>query len=321
MLQAIGIPHSALLSIIFGMMILSFPVGAYVFFDSKGDITHGYPLAEVNAFYDAIFGWLPFEADIGDGFVVIWAAFAILFMIATMGPGQNFIRTLTGILNSGRDPGSNRMATVLKWFGVIVFATVVIDGVQGQLGAGIGTPEFEDERILFFEVSIAPIMEEIGFRTMLMGIPLYLFFYRRTTVMAFLRALWNPHDNLDVTDMRKVMIIIAITGAIFGLAHVIVGDQWSPGKTTQAVVGGVVLGWVYYRHGLAAAIMVHWATNYFIMSYMYFVAHVYDLPLFEAAILPMMTTLEVIFVVSGGISCAFLIASRLADRAGDRLTA
>ena len=313
MQQAIGTVYSSLLSILFGMMIVSFPVGAYVFFDSKGDITHEYPMTGVDAAYETIFESMPFEIGIGDVFVVFWSAFAILFIITTMGPRQGFIRTLLHILGRGIDTGSNRMITVLKWFGIIVFSTVVIDTVQGQFGIVIEPPDFGDERILFLETSMAPIIEEVGFRVLLIGVPLYCLFYRRSTVWSFLKSLWHPYGNLDVTDPRKVMVLIIGIGIMFGLAHVMFGQQWSTGKGTQAALGGVILGWVYYRHGLAAAIMLHWATNYFIISYMYFVAHAADVPLFDAATNPMITTLELIFVMSGAVSFVFLISSRLAQ--------
>ena len=48
LIQTIGIPYSALVSIVFGLMIVSFPIGAYVVFNSElgDDIDFGFPLGE-----------------------------------------------------------------------------------------------------------------------------------------------------------------------------------------------------------------------------------------------------------------------------------
>jgi len=50
-LHGLGIPYSALISIIFVMMLLSFPIGAYVMFNSDvgKDITFEYPLGNVRS--------------------------------------------------------------------------------------------------------------------------------------------------------------------------------------------------------------------------------------------------------------------------------
>ena len=49
-IQALGIPFAALVSVIFGLMIFSFPVGAYVFFNSdlETDIHFDYPVNPFN---------------------------------------------------------------------------------------------------------------------------------------------------------------------------------------------------------------------------------------------------------------------------------
>ena len=52
LLQGLGIPFAALISVIFGLMILSFPVGAYIIFNStiENDINFDYPLNELDFF-------------------------------------------------------------------------------------------------------------------------------------------------------------------------------------------------------------------------------------------------------------------------------
>ena len=51
-LQGFGIPFSALMSVIFGLMIVSFPLGAYAVFNSNigNDIDYTFPLEQFDIF-------------------------------------------------------------------------------------------------------------------------------------------------------------------------------------------------------------------------------------------------------------------------------
>ena len=80
-IQTIGIPYSALVSIVFGLMIVSFPIGAYVVFHSEiGDnIDFGFPMEKFDIFIAGINMQIPFEYQLGDAFIVTWCLFVILF--------------------------------------------------------------------------------------------------------------------------------------------------------------------------------------------------------------------------------------------------
>jgi len=84
-LQIIGIPYSALLSVVFGMMVLSFPLGAYVMFqgDLGYDISFEYPLSELELFssFSDVF---PFEISIGDVFIALWLLYSVFVAIAIL---------------------------------------------------------------------------------------------------------------------------------------------------------------------------------------------------------------------------------------------
>ncbi len=298
------------------MMLLSFPVGAYVFFNSDvgRDITHEYPLAYVYSGIESLLEPLPFEVAIGDGFIVIWSVFVILFAIGILGPGQNFIKSLALILSSGRDSSSNYLVSMLQWFGVLVVVSAVVDAVQGSFGIAIEPPSFDNDLTQFFSASLAPLVEEIGFRVILIGLPLYLMFGRRASPGRLAASLWNPFENLDAAGPGRVLALIAAVGILFGLAHVLSGEPWGGGKFAQASAAGVIIGWVYYRYGLLAAIMLHWATNYFVLSYVYFVAFVNDISLDDAYSHSLLGSLELLFVASGAISILFLVLGRFNAR-------
>ena len=67
-LHGIRIPLSALVSLIFGMMILSFPLGAYTIFNSDigDDIDYSFPLEQFDIFIAGINLGIPFDFEIGD---------------------------------------------------------------------------------------------------------------------------------------------------------------------------------------------------------------------------------------------------------------
>ena len=60
-LHAVGIPFSALTSVIFGLMIVSFPLGAYAIFNSDigDDIDYSFPLEKFDIFIAGVNIQLP----------------------------------------------------------------------------------------------------------------------------------------------------------------------------------------------------------------------------------------------------------------------
>jgi hypothetical protein len=95
-------------------------------------------------------------------------------------------------------------------------------------------------------------------------------------------------------------------GIFFGVSHIITGDAWSVGKFVQATASGLIIGWVYFRYGLAPAILIHWATNYFIYSYAYIVADINKIPVETAFTHSLLYTLEIMLVITGSISIVIL---------------
>ncbi len=70
-MQVLGIPFSALVSVIFGLMILAFPLGAYVVFNSNPEdsVSYDFPLSGFNFFLVGIGYEIPIEFELGDIFI------------------------------------------------------------------------------------------------------------------------------------------------------------------------------------------------------------------------------------------------------------
>jgi hypothetical protein len=141
---------------------------------------------------------------------------------------------------------------------------------------------------------------------MLIGLPLFALYSYKSSLKLFLKSLWRPAHNLHITDLKKPLLIIVIVGIFFGVSHVITGDAWSIGKFVQATASGLIIGWVYFRYGLAPAILIHWAANYFIYSYAYIVADINKIPVETAFTHSLLYTLEIMLVITGSISIVIL---------------
>lgn len=313
LLQSIGIPFTALLSVIFGLLLISFPIGIFVVFESDigGDINYEYPLTHLDIFNEADFYQMPLGISIGDAFIVLWVFYLVLFVIATLGPKHDFLKTLSPIISFGKyDTRFNYMIGVTKWFSILILISGLINFVQEGFGIDIVPPLVDNDLIQFFYVSLAPLIEEFGFRLILIGIPLFALYSHKFSIKYFLKCLWRP-NNLDIFDTKKALFLIIFVGVFFGFAHIALGDSsWSEGKFAQASASGIILGWVYLRYGFVASLLVHWATNYFIFSYASFISQINLISIEDAFSHSLMSSLELLLLVSGGVSICVLFVNR-----------
>ena len=321
-LQALGIPFSALVSIIFGIMIFSFPIGAYVVFntDIGNDINYQYPLQSLDFFIAGISIQIPIDFELGDAFIVLWSIYAIIFAIAMFGPKKNFFKELGPIMNEGRPTSSsNYMVSMIKWFSILIVVSAIINIAQESVGITTEPPLAENDLIQFFDVTKAPIIEEIGFRVLLIGVPLYAIYSHKASAKHFFKSLWHPQANLHVFEKNKAVLLIILVAVFFGLAHIISGEAWSGGKFAQAAASGIIIGWVYFRYGLAPALLIHWATNYFIFSYVNIIADINFISITEAFSHSMLQTFEIMFFATGIISIVMMIIYRRNSQKQEKL--
>jgi len=291
------------------MMLLSFPFGVFVVFntDIGDDINFQYPLNNLDIFKEL--GYItPFDIEIGDVFIVLWSIYAILFTIAMFGPDKGFLKALSANLSHEKlETKSNYMITITKWFSILILVSIIIDFIQQGFGIVTVPPSVDNNLAQFLYVSLSPIVEELGFRVILIGLPLFVFYSHKLSVKHFFKSIWNPNRNLHIYDFRKTLFLIVLVGIFFGLAHIMTGEPWSEGKFAQATVSGIILGWLYFRFGLITAILVHWGTNYFIFSYANFVSQINEMTIEAAFSHPLINTMEMLFLISGIFSVFVLL--------------
>jgi membrane protease YdiL (CAAX protease family) len=186
---------------------------------------------------------------------------------------------------------------------------MLINFIQEGFGIVITPPPVENNLTHFFYVTLAPVLEEFGFRLILIGIPLFALYSNRSSVKYFVQCLWNP-NNLKIYDFKKAIFLIIFIGILFGFSHIAFGESWSEGKFLQATIGGIILGWVYIRYGFVASLLIHWGTNYFVFSYANFISQLNLISIEEAFSDSLMTSLELLFLFAGILSIMILLVNR-----------
>ena len=222
-------------------------------------------------------------------------------------------------MNEGKTKSSNYMISMIKWFTVLVLISAIINAIQESVGITTEPPVAENDLILFFDVTKAPILEEIGFRVLLIGLPLYAIYSHKSNVKHFFKSLWHPYENLHLYEKNKALILIVLVAIFFGVSHIIAGEPWSSGKFAQAAASGIIIGWVYFRCGLAPAILIHWATNYFIFSYVYWISDINIITTQEAFSHSIINTFEILFIASGIISILMMVINYYYSQKEERL--
>jgi hypothetical protein len=287
-------------------------MGIFVIFESDvgGDINYDFPITHLELFEGTSIYQTESDIGIGDVFVVLWILYAVFFVIALLGPKTGFLKSFTSIISLGKyETTSNYMLGVTKWLSILVLVSALINFVQEQFGIVTVPPLDNNDLIQFFYVSLAPLIEEIGFRLILIGIPLFALYSRRSSLKYFLRCIWSP-QNLDIYDSKKAIFLIVFVGVLFGFAHIAFTDSWTEGKFAQATAGGIILGWVYLRFGFVVSLLIHWATNYFIFSYATFISQINSISTQNAFSHSLMSTLEILLLTSGAFSIVMLFIHR-----------
>lgn len=232
--------------------------------------TQGYGIALFATLYVFV---LPVSFNLGQLFLSLWTVYIILFAMALNGPIRSIVGSFRKASSVGVEAltGNSMLATVLV-FPVILWGTVALSLIEQASGISTGSLPSIDPLLEFVELAIAPLREEVGFRVIPIGLAALLVLLSRGRWRDGLLALWHPSRYLKKNDSpseyRKHLYLmyamIALSAVLFGLAHVLLGAGWGPGKIASAAVAGIALGGLYYLYGLPAAVLLHWSIDYFL---------------------------------------------------------
>ncbi|WP_415312175.1 CPBP family intramembrane glutamic endopeptidase [Candidatus Nitrosocosmicus sp. FF01] len=273
-------------ALIFFMVIvtgISFGIGLYlVFFTNLGGEINWTDEVPLDFLLLGIFGFQTIYFNLGLTFLLFWFVYLTCYVYCFLKPISlrelPFLRARThsDFVNTqikqkdGNGTSVNYLMITLSWFSAYFVLSILIDIVQQIFGVKLGNPLTDNPLLSFFYLSTAPLNEEIFFRVILMGLPLFLIFVPLGKGQ-FLSTLNHPY--LSIQHYKKkhttfgIFIVIVLSSFVFGLSHVIFGGGYEIGKITQAALGGLIIGWVYYRYGLSSAITFHWISNYVFFAY------------------------------------------------------
>lgn len=178
--------------------------------------------------------------------------------------------------------GSSPFVVMLVSIGFLTFSASLIDNVTTASGVPIGSIS-GDPLQLFLGFTISPLVEEFGFRMVMVGLVALVLSLGKTWKEA-LGALWRPSRAMEgaaVGGGASIIIWLAtgLSSVTFGACHVICGgSSWQIGKFPEAAFGGLVLGYVYVKYGFHVAVITHWGVDYFGSALAFFGQAAYGIP-------------------------------------------
>jgi len=278
-----------------------------------------------------LFGFeTPFVLRVGAVFSAMWIAYAICFLAA-----WRWRRSFHAVF--GRTV--SRMRTVLDNFlfampllsSMALTAALAIIFSQSAVGVETGEPLLPSNvHEAFLNLAYAPLVEEFAFRIVPIGLLVVLFvFLAGRNVRAFSRAgdrfklfllaFVYPEGAKRMSGLPTVgehglfrglssleWIMVVVSSAVFGLAHVLSPIGWEIGKITSTFVQGFFFAVTYIAYGFEAPILLHWYFNY----YFYFFDPKVAESFFPAAI-TLLLVIELMILVLGVVGWIFFAAEGL----------
>ena len=272
---------------------VSMVIGYSLFFITPLGIEAAQQVIEGFSFYLFIFPlFIPAPISIGVFFTLIWFVFWVCLILSWVGPRLSFPEALKRSLSAPfRETTRNYLFIFPLLASMLFIAEITIKNFQEAHGIPTGELPFVNPFLLYFSASHAAIIEELEFRLIPIGIAVavIIFFESRRRVSEM-----SLEDKLKLFTLaflypdgakRKAMLInVELNGWIggltaaewsivlasslcFGLAHVLAGSGWGPGKFTLAFLAGIAFSWVYLAYGITASILLHWFHNYYLVTY------------------------------------------------------
>jgi len=285
--RLLGIVVSILVVCLAAAMALSFVLGPYIIFNTED----GRSIEnETQEYYVFIIGFLvsfPFTASMQQQFMAEWVVYLSIFTVYVFSGKRTLPQALRGgLMRRLEELPENRLSATIAIFAVAAVLVLVIDTLQGSIGIPSGSlPEMNPAKLLAI-ITHAPIAEEIGFRLSIIGFFSLIVVRGWKTRISIIDYLISPVATLKNglhTPVREERItglflpLIVVSAALFGLAHITPGSTWEIGKFTEAMVAGIMLGYAYAYYGLGAAILVHWAFNYYTNALYIFEEQVFNM--------------------------------------------
>jgi len=272
----------ALLGFTILLVAFSFPAGFYSVFSGRlsQNVTYNTAIRPYFWIGPAV-TFAPFVVSAGALFVTLTGVYMAFFLYAIK-QKEHIWSATRATFRSGFDAlVSSPFVVVIVSIGFLNFTSSEIDWLVSWAGIPIGGPT-GDPLSLLLGFTFSPLVEEIGFRVLLIGTVAFILSLGRPWKAA-LSALWRPSramEGLAVGSGASIIIWAAtsFSAVTFGACHVVCGNTWDIGKLPEAIYGGLVLGFLYVRYGFHVAVLTHWGVDFFGSVYSFFGQAAYGIP-------------------------------------------
>ena len=219
-------------------------------------------------------------------FLLVFATVLFMYFHFTLSDGKGVVRLLTLPLSSvlARLRSKNRWTMVAQLFLALTFFQVLY--VMLLNAYDVSTPAPADlstaQWRVLFDLANASVYEEIVSRLALIGLPMFAGSIlirwlnrrastgeraqyarsRRRYLLSSFRYLWG--GSVDRKSPKAVFssaaVLSVFSAVMFGAAHI---RGWGDWKFVPALVAGFALAYAFLRGGFLAAVLLHFATDYF----------------------------------------------------------
>jgi hypothetical protein len=261
----------------------------FVFFTSDGVTLSMQSDAFPVLLFPFLVGFYTPPLSIGAVFGFIWIVYVFCFVAA-----WNWRESFHSVVRKSfshpfRSLFSNFLFIMPLLSGMVLTAAWAIISSQEFVGVPTGQASFPpnmSQQEIFLNVAYAPVVEELGFRLVPIGLFMvfYVFLARRKTagggLKLFLASMFYPEGAKRMAGLRNVSehgiwrgisvsewTMVFATTALFAVAHVIAGIGWEAGKLTSVFVQGFFFAVTYLAYGFEAPILLHWFFNYYLFFF------------------------------------------------------
>jgi hypothetical protein len=277
------VAFAVLLAFTVALVVFSIPAGVYAVYSGNLSTTESaatlvHPYFWVGPIPVVVGSLVPMGALFG-GLTAVYVAMLASAVYQHRRPWRAVADSVRGGLEA---LGSSPFVVMMVSVGFLTFTASMIDNVTAAAGVPIGGPT-GDPMELFVGFTIAPLVEEFGFRVVLIGVVAVVLSLGKTWREA-LGALWRPSKAVEGAAVGGgaaaiIWIAVGLSSITFGACHVVCGGSgWQVGKFPEAAFGGLVLGYVYVKYGFHVAVITHWGVNYFGSALAFFGQAAYGIP-------------------------------------------
>jgi len=259
----------------------------FIFFTSEGFTLSMQPFPAYILLFFLIGFWTPIRA--GTVFLFIWIVYSLCFIAAWKWRESFHDVIRKSFSRPSRGLFGNFLFIMPLLSSMVLTAVFAMISSQEFVGVPTGQPSFPQDipvQEIFLNAGYSPVVEELGFRIVPMGLftMLYVLSAGKNVAGKGLRllvaALFYPEGAKRIAGLRNVgehgiwrginggeWAMILATSVIFAFAHIITGTGWQVGKVTSVFVQGFFFAITYLAYGFEAPILLHWFFNYYLFFF------------------------------------------------------